>query len=173
MMDAVVVSHLTKRYPLHRWLEGPGTAYDRQWLVSLIKMLIHRDEKFITALDDVSFRVREGEVFGILGPNGAGKTTLIKCMVGVLRYDSGEVLVYGYNPSREPDMVKRTVSLIGAGSWAPFDWSLTVYENMKFYALMFMLDRSKIEERIEKALRLVELLEHRNRYPETLSSGMR
>ncbi len=172
-MDAVVVNHLTKRYPLHRWLESPGTAYDRQWLVSLIKMLVYREEKFITALDDVSLRVREGEVFGVLGPNGSGKTTLIKCIVGVLRYDDGEVAVYGHDPSREPNRVKRMVSLIGAGSWAPFDWSLTVYENMKFYALMFMLDRSRMEEKIGEALRLVGLWKHRDRYPETLSSGMR
>jgi len=100
-MFAVEVSKLVKTYPLLSWLEHPGATYSYQWLVTLIKMAKSREKKRIVALDNVSFKVRKGEIFGIVGPNGAGKTTLFKCISGVLIPDSGKIFIEGIDAIRE------------------------------------------------------------------------
>jgi ABC-2 type transport system ATP-binding protein len=66
----------------------------------------------LVAVNDVSFEVREGEIYGILGPNGAGKTTTIKCLMGLLDPDSGTSQVYGVNSIEDPIEVKKLVGYV-------------------------------------------------------------
>src|SRR5882672_6384641 len=65
-----------------------------------------------TAVDDVSFAVKEGEIFGLLGPNGAGKSTLIRMMTTLIPITAGTVRVEGHDVARDPDAVRRTIGVI-------------------------------------------------------------
>src|SRR5437879_13738773 len=65
-----------------------------------------------TAVDDISFAVKEGEIFGLLGPNGAGKSTLIRMMTTLIPITAGTVRVEGHDVARDPDAVRRTIGVI-------------------------------------------------------------
>jgi ABC-2 type transport system ATP-binding protein len=76
-----------------------------------VKNIVKRYGAF-TAVDDISFAVKEGEIFGLLGPNGAGKSTLIRMMTTLIPITSGTALVAGHDVSRDPDAVRRTIGVI-------------------------------------------------------------
>jgi ABC-2 type transport system ATP-binding protein len=118
----------------------------------------------LVALDQIGLRVRRGEVYGLLGPNGSGKTTLIRCLVGLLRPDSGEVRVLG---RRMPDLgvLARVGYMTQAAALYP---DLSVVENLRFFAAI-----SGGTAGIDDALRLVELEDRRESVVSTLSGGMR
>jgi ABC-2 type transport system ATP-binding protein len=116
------------------------------------------------ALDGVDLRVRRGEVYGLLGPNGAGKTTLIRCLVGLVRPDSGTVTVLG---RRLPDLavLARVGYMTQAAALYP---DLSVAENLRFFAAI-----SGAPGHLDDVLRLVDLEERRGSIVSTLSGGMR
>ena len=70
---------------------------------------LRKTYKSITAIDDVSFQVREGEIFGLLGPNGAGKTTTVECLQGLRRQDSGTIRVLGLDPEADASNLKKQI----------------------------------------------------------------
>jgi ABC-2 type transport system ATP-binding protein len=116
------------------------------------------------ALDGVDLRVRRGEVYGLLGPNGAGKTTLIRCLVGLVRPDTGTVRVLG---RRLPDLgvLARVGYMTQAAALYP---DLSVAENLRFFAAI-----SGAAGGVDDALRFVDLEERRDSVVSTLSGGMR
>ncbi|MGH2811318.1 MAG: ATP-binding cassette domain-containing protein, partial [Actinomycetota bacterium] len=83
----------------------------------------------VRAVDEISFSVREGEIFGFLGPNGAGKTTTIRILVALLARDSGEVRVAGFDPQRQSAEVRRRIGY--AAQAAALDDELTGFENLE------------------------------------------
>ncbi|MEU3059860.1 ABC transporter ATP-binding protein [Streptomyces subrutilus] len=116
----------------------------------------------VTALDDVSLDIAEGEVVGLLGHNGAGKTTLMSLVAGLLRPDAGEIEVLGVSPVREPRRARLGLGLAPQelGVYPP----LTVRQNLRFFAELAGLRRREAERRIEEAaapLGLTDLLERR------------
>jgi len=86
-----------------------------------------------TAVDDVSFNVKEGEIFGLLGPNGAGKSTLIRMMTTLIPITAGKARIAGHDVSREPDAARRLIGVIPQALTSDLD--LTVDENLNIYAL--------------------------------------
>jgi ABC-2 type transport system ATP-binding protein len=118
----------------------------------------------LKALDDVSLRVRTGEVYGLLGPNGSGKTTLIRMLVGLILPDAGSVTVLG---TRMPN-----VAVLGRIGYmtqqAALYPDLSVEENVRFFAAV-----NDAEEGVEEALRFVELWDRRGSVITELSGGMR
>ena len=122
------------------------------------------------AVDDVSFTVAAGEVYGLLGPNGAGKTTTIKMVCGLLAPDAGTVVVAGR--SMTEDLSAK--SLVG---YVPQDVALypdlTAAENLAFLGRLYRLGGSLLEERIEEALALTELTDRRRERVESFSGGMK
>jgi ABC-2 type transport system ATP-binding protein len=86
----------------------------------------------VEALKDVSFEVKQGEIFGLLGPNGAGKTTLINILLNLLSADSGEVMLLGKPPL--PEVLKQ-INVVSGGS--QFHWGLTVNDIMKFFVKVY------------------------------------
>lgn len=120
----------------------------------------------ITAVDDISFSVHLGEVFGMLGPNGAGKTTTIEILEGMRRADSGTVLVGGIDVHRHPKKVK---SIIGVQlqSSAFFD-HLSVSETIKLYGELY---GEKVD--VDAILQEVELTDRRKAYFKQLSGGQK
>lgn len=121
----------------------------------------------VNALDGISFSVKRGEVFGLLGPNGAGKSTAIKIILGLLRQNSGQCLVFGEKIS------SRTKSKIGYLPEAPnFYKFLTALELVVFYARMSGMGANEAEAAAKNSLEVVGLKDALNRNLSTFSKGM-
>ncbi len=122
------------------------------------------------AVDDVSFDVYSGEVFGFLGPNGAGKTTTIKMIVGLLQPTSGSVKVAGYDVQAQPLLAK------AASGYVPDTPNLypklSGRELLRFVGDLYELDRQQVERRIDELLRLFSLVEAGDDSIDSYSHGM-
>ncbi len=118
-------------------------------------------------LKNVSINIEQGEIFGILGPNGAGKTTLISILSTLSIPDSGKVEIFGIDALKDPNGVKCIVN-ISSGN-PNFPWSLTVYENLKYFSLLYGLE--KREKSINDVIGMLELEPFRNARFDSLSTG--
>jgi len=135
-----------------------------------IKNLTKKFKKF-TAVDDISFNVKKGEIFAFLGPNGAGKTTTIKMITTLLKKSSGEILVNDKNPEKFKDEVRKSFGVVFQDT--TLDIELTAYENMYFHAVLYNIPKKQRKEKIEKLLEFVELLDRRKDYVKKFSGGMK
>ncbi|HUB02742.1 MAG TPA: ATP-binding cassette domain-containing protein [Terriglobales bacterium] len=124
-----------------------------------------------TAVDDISFAVKEGEIFGLLGPNGAGKSTLIRMMTTLIPITSGAARIAGHDVTKEPDSARRTIGVIPQALTSDLD--LTVEENMAIYAKLYDVPAKRRKESIDELLETVDLTKWRNAQTKTLSGGMR
>ena len=124
----------------------------------------------LTAVQDLSLEVHEGEVFGLLGPNGAGKTTSISMMCGLLRPDSGQVVIHG-KPIADGDADVR--ARVGVCPQNIVLWGqLTCLEQMIFIGEMYGMKRKAVTQRSEQLLEELDLAEKRDQRARTLSGGM-
>jgi len=124
----------------------------------------------LTAVQDLSLEVHEGEVFGLLGPNGAGKITSISMMCGLLRPDSGQVVIHG-KPITDGDADVRT--RVGVCPQNIVLWGqLTCLEQMVFIGEMYGMKRKSVAQRSEQLLKELDLTEKRDQRARTLSGGM-
>ena len=128
-------------------------------------------DKEIKAVDGVSFAIKEGEVFGLLGPNGAGKTTLLHMLATIVVPTKGTATVNGFDILKDPARVRESIGIVFQDPSS--DDMLTGYENLMLHAMMFGVPRSEWGERIEKALKLVELTPRANDRVRKYSGGMR
>ena len=124
-----------------------------------------------TAVDDVSFAVYEGEVFGLLGPNGAGKSTLIRMMTTLIPITAGKARIAGHDVESEADAVRRVMGVIPQAMTTDMD--LTVEESMSIYAKLYGVPADERRRSIDELLELVDLAKWRNAETKTLSGGMR
>ena len=124
-----------------------------------------------TVVDDASFTVNGGEIFGLLGPNGAGKTTTILMLLGLTEISSGQARVLGHDPEREPLAVKRRVGYL-PDSVGFYD-HLTGLDNLRYTARLMGMSESEREARIATALRRVDLHAVADNRVGTFSRGMR
>lgn len=124
-----------------------------------------------TAVDDVSFNVKEGEIFGLLGPNGAGKSTLIRMMTTLIPITAGKARIAGHDVVKEPDAARRTIGVIPQALTSDLD--LTVEENLNIYAKLYDVPSKKRKQAIDELLETVDLSKWRNAQTKTLSGGMR
>ncbi len=133
----------------------------------------HLTKKFddFTAVNDISFEVREGEIFGFLGPNGAGKSTTIKVLCTLLQPTSGHIRVAGYDVQESSDIVRSMIGIVFQDN--SLDSDLTAQENMEFHCMVYHIPRSERTERIKRLLDLMELTEFKDRRVKTFSGGMR
>ncbi len=123
------------------------------------------------AVDDISFQVLSGEVFGFLGPNGAGKTTTIKILTTLLRPTSGTVRVAGYNVVENPLAVRMSFGYVGQQSGV--DPAMTVRENLLLQGKLYHLSSSTLEERITFLLDLFDMKGSIDLWVGALSGGMK
>lgn len=123
------------------------------------------------AVREVSFAVREGELFAFLGPNGAGKTTTINMLCTLLRPTAGTARVGGHDIVREPDAVRRRIGLVFQDP--SLDDRLTAWQNLWFHAMLYDVPRRVFEERARRLLDLVELTDHAHQEVGTFSGGMK
>jgi ABC-2 type transport system ATP-binding protein len=125
----------------------------------------------LTAVDGVSFEVRDGEIFGLLGPNGAGKTTTINMISGVLRPDGGRVLVDETDIWIEPKTVKRSLGVVPQEIAVYED--LTARDNLKFWGSLYGLRGNELRRRVDDALSRVGLAERAKDKVKGFSGGMK
>jgi ABC-2 type transport system ATP-binding protein len=125
----------------------------------------------ITAVNDVSFDVNSGEIFGFLGPNGAGKTTLIRILTTLVKPTGGNASVAGRDVVRESDAVRREIGVVPQAMTSDLD--LTGFENMDIYGRFYGMPSIERKERIKYLLEMVGLSSRANDLVATYSGGMR
>ena len=125
----------------------------------------------ITAVNDVSFEVDEGTIFGFLGPNGAGKTTCINILCTLLLPTSGMAFISGHDCVKEPSEVRKSIGIVFQDT--TLDKDLTAYENLMFHAYLYDVKRIERKKRIDDALHFVGLYERRNDLVKKFSGGMK
>ena len=125
----------------------------------------------VTAIDDLSLTIDEGEIFGLLGPNGAGKSTTLRILITVLKPTTGTATVLGHDIVNEAETVR---SLIGyVPQERAIDRFLTGREHLQLLGDLYHLPKAEATQRIEDLLALVDLAEHADRPAKTYSGGMK
>ncbi len=125
----------------------------------------------VTAVDDVSFSVEKGEIFGFLGPNGAGKSTTIMILTTLLKPTSGQALIAGNNVMTDPKKVRENIGYVQQETTV--DEYLTGRENLLLQAKLNHIPKDEIDSRIDEVLDLIELSDKQNESVVTYSGGMR
>lgn len=124
----------------------------------------------VLAVDDISFTVERGEIFGLLGPNGAGKSTTIKVLIGLLRPTKGRLLINGVDIAKRPGEIKRATGY--AAQETAIDDRLTCMENIYLQGRFYHLSKHEILERSAEVLKMFDLYDRRNDLTATFSGGM-
>ncbi len=133
-----------------------------------VEHLTRRFDSFI-AVDDLSFQVQRGEIFGFLGPNGAGKSTTIRMLCGLLRPSAGSGTVAGFDVMSEAEKIKLQIGYMSQ-KFSLYE-DLTVEENINFYGGIYGLHGSRLDGRRDWALAMAGLVEHRTSLTAVLSGG--
>ena len=134
-------------------------------------MIFKGDAGDIRAVDDLTFSVEEGEIFGLVGPDGAGKTTCLRILCGLMTPAAGSAMVLGRNVSETPEAVRSDIGYMAqvAGLYG----DLTVQENIEFYAELHRVSRGRYRERMERLLAFSGLSPFTGRLFRNLSGGMK
>ncbi len=125
----------------------------------------------LVAVNEVSFEVPAGQVFGFLGPNGAGKTTTISMLCTLLKPTSGRAAINGYDVLLEKRQVRKSIGLVFQDP--SLDERLTALENLQFHAVAYKVPRALRKERISEVLDMVSLTDRADSRVETFSGGMK
>lgn len=156
MPVAISIQNLSKAYP--------GAFELRTWLGRAPR------KQPVQALSDVTFDIREGEIFGLIGPNGAGKTTLTKIIATLVQPTIGSVTVKGCDSVAESAALRRMIGLAAAEERS-FYWRLTVEQNLMFFARLYSIPKQTARARISELLTRLDLEKSaRQRFGE-LSTG--
>jgi ABC-2 type transport system ATP-binding protein len=134
--------------------------------------VIKRTTKEIVAVDDVSFEIQEGELFGLLGPNGAGKTTTVKMLTTLLIPTSGAAVVKGFDVVAQAEEVRRRIGFIFGGERGLY-WRLSGVDNLRYFASLYSIDPDVTKKRIPYLLEMVGLNGRGDEKVQGYSRGMK
>lgn len=132
--------------------------------------LVKRYKKLV-AIDHLSLQVKQQEIFGLLGPNGSGKSTLINCILSLLRYDHGEIKIFGQPMHPNARDIKSRIGFVPQDV-ALYD-ELNVAENIDAFCGLYIADRSKRHRFVDEAIEFVQLQDFRKFKPKQLSGGLK
>ena len=135
-----------------------------------VKNLIKRYGN-VLAVDNISFSIKEGEIFGLLGPNGAGKTTAIETIIGIRNADKGEIFIFGKDMKKHASEIKRHIGIVPQDIAIYPD--LTAYENVEFFGRLYDLKGAMLKSRVEEVLEFTGLLDKRKQQARKFSGGMK
>ncbi|MEM3966140.1 MAG: ATP-binding cassette domain-containing protein, partial [Thermoplasmata archaeon] len=124
----------------------------------------------VKAVNNVSFSVNEGEIFGLLGPNGAGKTTILKILATLIKPTEGNVRIFDYDILKDKQKIREIIGYVPQD--LSVDSALTGYENLLISAKLYDIEKEKREIKIEEILKILELDEWKNKLVRTYSGGM-
>lgn len=139
-------------------------------MIVKVENLVKRYKELI-ALDHFNMEVREGEILGLLGPNGSSKTTAINCILSLLKFDKGEVQVFGETMSPNAYNIKREIGVVPQ-ELAVFE-NLTVEENIDYFCGLYIDDNKTRKKYVEEAIDFVGIREYKKFYPKKLSGGLK
>lgn len=125
----------------------------------------------VKAVNNISFKVKKGEMFAYLGVNGAGKSTTISMICGTLKKDSGSILVCGEDIEKDSNYIKNKIGVVFQNS--VLDQTLSVYENLKYRASLYDITGNEFKKRFEELSKMFELNEIKSQKIKTLSGGQR
>lgn len=135
--------------------------------VSHLTKIFGKSGKSFTAVDDVSFNLKEGEILGFLGPNGAGKTTTIQMLLNILNPTSGTISYFGKNLSSNREEILEKINF--SSTYTNLPWYFTVKENLNWISYLYVIENRK--ERVEKVITTFKLEEIMNKTIGQLSAG--
>ena len=135
-----------------------------------VKNLVKKFGDF-TAVENISFDVKKGEIFAFLGPNGAGKSTTIKMLTTLLRPTSGSITLAGHDPTEDPEEVRRSFGIVFQDP--SLDDELTAKENMEFHGVLYGIPAKLRKQCIEELMKFVELWDRRDSLVKEFSGGMK
>lgn len=138
-------------------------------MVVKIENLVKRYGDLI-ALDHLNLNIKEGEILGLLGPNGSGKTTTINCILSLLKFDKGNIEVFGKNMTPTAYDIKKNIGIV-MQNVAVFD-DLSVYENIDYFCGLYISDKKTRRALVDEAIDFVGLNEFRKFTPKKLSGGL-
>ena len=119
------------------------------------------------ALDHLNLDIKEGEIFGLLGPNGSGKTTALNCLLALLKYDRGDIRIFGKPMTPASYEIKQQIGVVFQNV-AVFN-QMSVQENVDFFCGLYVPDREKRRKLTEEALLFAGLQDYRRKRPRQLS----
>jgi ABC-2 type transport system ATP-binding protein len=134
--------------------------------------VLRRTTKQVVAVDDISFEVEPGELFGLLGPNGAGKTTTVKMLTTLLIPTSGTARVLGEDVVHQADRLRHRIGFIFGGERGLY-WRLTGYDNLRYFASLYHVEPKVANKRIPYLLELVGLADRAKEKVDGYSRGMK
>lgn len=134
-----------------------------------IENLVKRYGSFV-ALDHLNLDIQEGEVFGLLGPNGSGKTTAINCLLALLKYDKGNITVFGRQMHPDSYDLKKDIGVV-MQNVAVFE-QMTVRENIDYFCGLYVRDKNERKKLVEEAVRFTGLEDYLKMRPKKLSGGL-
>ncbi len=134
--------------------------------------IIRRKVKEVVAVDDISFDVRPGELFGLLGPNGAGKTTTVKMLTTLLIPTGGKASVLGYDVVKQSTALRTRIGFIFGGERGLY-WRLSAVDNLRYFATLYQVEPEVAKKRIPYLLELVGLADRAQEKVEGYSRGMK
>lgn len=126
--------------------------------------------KNLTAINDLSFSVKKGEILGLLGPNGSGKSTTINCLLSLLSYNQGSIKIFNEEMTPDSYEIKRKIGVVFQ-EVAIFE-ELTVKDNIDYFCGLYIKDKNTRKKYIEDAIELVGLEKFKKFYPKQLSGGL-
>ena len=126
--------------------------------------------KELVAIDNLSFKVKEGEILGLLGPNGSGKSTTINCILALLNYSNGSIKIFGEEMKPNSYNIKSKIGVVFQDV-AVFE-ELTVYENIDYFCGLYIKDKKTRKQYVEEAIELVGIEEFKKFHPKQLSGGL-
>ena len=138
---------------------------------SIVKVnnLVKRYKEKI-AVDNFSFELKQGEILGLLGPNGSGKTTTINCILSLLSFNKGEIMIFDKNMSPKAYDIKSKIGVVPQN--VAIMNTLNVYENVDFFCGLYIKDKSKRRRYVEEALEFTGLSDYKKYKPKKLSGGL-
>jgi ABC-2 type transport system ATP-binding protein len=132
---------------------------------------VHKTYDKVPVVNDLSFIIESGEMFGLLGPNGAGKSTTIRMLTTLTRPSSGQIEVAGYDVVRQRQQVKQNIGVVLQQT--SVDADLSIWENMELHGRLHHIPNPKRQRLINQWLEYVELADRRDALVKTLSGGMK
>jgi len=135
---------------LHSNSEGHCSAGDCVIRIDHLTKIFRDKQRTVKAVDDVTFDVKRGEIFGLLGPNGAGKSTLIRILTTLLSPSSGTAFVGEYEITKDPEKIRGIIGVCPQNS--TLDNELTAYDNLEFYGKLEDVDDRILPDRIWELL---------------------
>src|SRR5262245_7173440 len=121
---------------------------------------IYPGKKPFTAIDNISFDLKEGEILGLLGPNGSGKTTTIQMLLGTLSKTSGSILYFGKEFNKHRTEILQYVSF--ASTYTSLPWNLTIRENLEVFGCLYGMGTKESAKNFDPLLERFGILDKRN-----------